>query len=155
MRQLRTLLRAFMVVIAAAVAGSCGSADTGFLAPTGSTVTVSGPTSAPTNGSDFFVAVTATVKLQSGEFGNGVQLRFICSKCEIRDSDPAGDAFGTPPGETVATANPYIVKTSSQGNYALWIRVSPPSAIGESSYSAVVTADIGVGTGSLSIAVSE
>lgn len=131
---------------------SCNPGTEGFKAPVGSTVAISGVTSASVTASTFvYLTVGVTV---GGALASGIQVNLICSNCEFFDAID-GDVFSNPdPSNLEQVVNPYVTQTGEDGAKHIAVRLQPPSFFGATSYTAQIGADIGVSQAQSSIAVA-
>jgi len=134
---------------------ACNDALDGFGSEAGSTVSVPGSVSAPTQGTFFNVFYDIQVADSFGQPANGRQVQLVCTRCTFFDT-PAADG-GPFTNEKIAAAvdvgNLYFIQTNSLGGYQVLVNVQAPSNFAETSYTATVTANIGVSTAQTSINV--
>ncbi len=154
----------FQCIIITAICFStlqCNDAPDGFNARSGSTISLSEDTSIETT-TDGLLLMTVSVSQTIGTTqtsttgpANGVFVIATCTKCSIFDKAD-GESITLPVASRLqAVSNPYTFKTDDRGTYSLVLGISAPANLGETSYQAKLTADIGVAASTMTISVSE
>jgi len=138
----------------------CNEAPIGFSAPSGSTIIAPADIAVETvAGSGVYILMTIEIKVPGagGELtvGNDIFMTVTCSLCTIFDRADGANVTVPDPSLLQSVSNIYSTKTTSRGVKQIVIFVNSPATLGQPSYSAILSVDIGVASAQTTISVSE
>ena len=152
MRGIKSRLCALSVMILLAVAFfGCGKASqTGYNAPTGSTVTLPSDETISADTTTCWI-VSLSVDDPDGNPANGIQVRLTGNYITLYDKT-SGDVI-TSESVLEQKALPYFIQTNDRGLYEVEVCVPAPVEVGLDQVVATLRADIGVASDTMSFTV--